>query len=213
MNKGLQKVTESKMDIEWLMGLKKITLTDLYKLTQIERDEVDKIMNKNLNTLTGVELEKFIEQFEGVWNESTKNQVWENNHSSIIKCINNFISQHGVMPSKSWIADITKLSRNTVHKHFAQFKESTSYKEQLGQFEIMKEKVMAVIFREAMSGNIKACRLYLDMIGGITKPNQKEVNTNNYIQINNTILNAEVIKGLNENQLKQIEQIVLSCNI
>ena len=62
-----------------------------------------------------------------------------------------------------------------------------------------------------MNGDLKACRLYFDMLGGLNNQvfsTTKELQQNNYIQINNTVLCQDELKQLNEDQLTQIETVL-----
>jgi len=57
---------------------------------------------------------------------------------------------------------------------------------------------------------VKACRLFLDVTGGLNSnvTITNKYNQNNYIQINNTIVNDEVLNVLTKEQLNQIERII-----
>lgn len=117
------------------------------------------------------------------------------------------------MLNKSRIASGTRLSRQTVHKHFKEYASSAFYQEQHDQFKIMKDKVLAMVFQIAKQGNIKACRLFLEMvsdrpIGQQKKPaiNQTQ---NNYIQINNLKIEQNQISNLSESGIKTLESIFL----
>ncbi|MCU7612902.1 hypothetical protein N0B16_00455 [Chryseobacterium sp. GMJ5] len=68
---------------------------------------------------------------------------------------------------------------------------------------------------------MKACKLYLECIGALknTLPasnlnnNTLIQNQNNYIQIGGTILNQEIIKNLNPEQLNTIEGILKTIEV
>ena len=74
----------------------------------------------------------------------------------------------------------------------------------------MSHNVPANVFKFANNGDMRAARLYLEMVGALNKqPAGTVVNAqNNYIQINNTILSQENLKQLSAEQLAQIENIV-----
>jgi len=74
----------------------------------------------------------------------------------------------------------------------------------------MSHNILANVFKYAVKGDMKAARLYLEMVGAINKPQNNSVvnQQNNYIQINNTILSQENLKQLTAEQLNQIESII-----
>lgn len=208
--RSLQKFTVLNK-IEELFKKKILTKPDLEILTtQEEKDEFVKELNKRMQSLKGVELDKYLKQVGGILAEESKNMVWENNHLTITQFLNTYIDEYGQMPNKTRIAEGTALSRVTVHKHFKEYSESPIYKEQADQFKIMRDKILAKVYQFAKGGDVKACRLFLEATGGIENHINKpvKINQNNFIQINNTVLSQEKIKSLNPDQLSQIEAIV-----
>jgi hypothetical protein len=118
---------------------------------------------------------------------------------------------NGVMPNKSAIARETGLSRQTVAKHFAAYKRHPEYTAEMEQFKFMAPNVLASVFKHALNGDIKAARLYFQMVGATNSQSRTcgIINEqNNYIQINNTILSQENLKQLSAEQLSQIENII-----
>jgi len=109
--KSLQKFTDFKSKAEMLFELDKITFNDLEQLTPNEKSEAVIIMNEKINTLKGLEREAFIEKCYNVFNDSVKNQLWENNHNAITWAISTLMQEYGRMPSKAEIATKTELSR------------------------------------------------------------------------------------------------------
>lgn len=73
----------------------------------------------------------------------------------------------------------------------------------------MSHALLAKVFRSAGNGDMRAARIYFDMVGAMDKQQTGTINTqNNYIQINNTILSQDKLKQLTEEQLNLIEKIV-----
>ncbi len=74
----------------------------------------------------------------------------------------------------------------------------------------MAPKILANVFRFATNGDIRAARLYFEVVGAINKQNTNTVvnEQNNYIQINNTILSQENLKQFSFERLNPIENIV-----
>jgi predicted transcriptional regulator len=139
-----------------------------------------------------------------------KSEVWECNHVNISNAIANFMRQHAVMPAKKEIAQLTGLSRQTVAKHIKEYKTHPEFATEMEQFKLMSHKVLAGVFKHASNGDMRAAKLYFDMIGATNQQPASPVVTaqNNYIQINNTILSQETLKQLTAEQLLQIENIV-----
>ena len=138
---------------------------------------------------------------------STKNSVWEHNHVVISNAIAKHMRENGMMPTKSVITEKTGLSRQTVAKHFKEYKTHPEFIAQVEQFKFMSHKILTNVFKFASNGDTKAARLYFEMVGTMNK--QPVVNEqNNYIQINNTILSQENLKQLSAEQLALIENIV-----
>lgn len=208
---GLQKFTDFESKMSYLLSLKTITHDDLEFMSNSDMDSFNSNLTSQLNTLTGDERETFLEKIEPITPQLVKNQLWESNHATITYTISSLIQEYGRMPSKNEIALNTKLSRQTVHKHLKEFSNHAFYKEELQQFKYASVKILARLYKYAMNGDVKACKVYLDMVGfkndsidsGITSNTQ-----NNFIQINNTILNQENLSKLNQSQIIEIENIL-----
>ena len=144
--------------------------------------------------------------------KSTKNQIWENNHLQITISISKQIEETGKMPTKNQIAEDSGLSRQTVYKHLSGYAEHPLYNEQIKQFKFMSDRVLAKVIKLAAQGDVKAARLYFDVMGNLNRfptPKNTLIQTqNNNIQINGTVLSQETIKYLNPEQLNMIEGIL-----
>jgi len=210
-NKSLQRFTNSKSKVEMLFELDKITFNNIEQLSPNEKSEAVIIMNEKINTLKGLEREAFIEKCYNVFNNSTKNQLWENNHRSITWAISTLMQEYGRMPTKIEIAEKTELSRQTVHKHIKEYSNHPQYLMQNEQFKFMTDKVLAKVFHYAVNGDMAAAKLYLNSMGANERNNKGSTliqNQNNYIQINGLVLNQETIKQLKPEQLLLIENIL-----
>ena len=85
------------------------------------------------------------------------------------------------------------------------------YSEQLNEFKFISDRVLAKVIKLAGQGDVKAARLYFDVMGnliGQASNNTLIRNQNNYIQINGTVLSQETIKHLSSEQLNNIESIL-----
>lgn len=208
----LQKLTETETKIKNLLTKKKITFEDIETLLNEKEVEVfEELIRKNINENVGVERDNFLEQVDEILPKDTKNQLWENNHYIIIQAISKHIEDYGKMPTKNQISNDTGLSRQTIHKHLKNYTDSPLYAEQLKQFKLMFDRVLAKVIKIAVQGegNVKAARLYFDIMGYLGNQSGVNINTqNNYIQINQTKLSQETIKQLSPEQLNQIEAVL-----
>ena len=209
--KDLQKFTESELKVNQILQLEKITDQDIATLAKEERGMFYDEMSKKLNTLKDIERDEFITQIDAVITIPVKNQLWENNHYKITCALTKCINEYGTMPTKNQLAEETGLSRQTIFNHINEYSTNPLYLKDVEQFRFLSNKVLARVFKYAINGDLKACRLYFDMLGGLNNQvisSTKEVQQNNYIQINNTVLSQDVLKQLNEEQLTQIETVL-----
>ena len=211
----LQRLTVLQPKFESLYLLEKIEWQHINTLEKSERKEFLAWLNDKSASVKGVEAEKYWDKIAPLLPEETKNRLWESNHNQIVACISNFIHDNGRMPSNAEIAAKTELSRQTIHKHMKNYNEHPLYTEQKEQFRFLKDKVLAKVFTFAVTGNMRAARLYLEVIGALpSAANAKTyIKTQNNIQINNTVLNQERLKSLTQGQLDQIELILQQGNV
>lgn len=223
-NKGLQKLTESESIISSILSLDKITHEDIKELTTEQRKNFSETIQNHFNQLRGEERDIFYKKIEAIMVDDTKNQMWEQNHINIMWAITSHIKENGRMPTKTEIASKTELSRQTVHKHLTDYKNSAYYSEFQEQFHIMQSKVMTTVFQHAINGDMRAAKLYLECIGAFKNNsstnsnndiNNKTLiqNQNNYIQINGMVLSQETVKNLNPDQLNTIERILKTIEV
>ena len=208
---GLQRFTDYESKKSHLLGLEVITKEDLKILDSDEKELFIELILEKINNLKGDERDTFLEKIESITPQGLKNQIWESNHCAITIAISTLMQEYGRMPSKNEIASHSKLSRQTIHKHIKEISSHSLYEFELQQFKFASSKILAKLFKYAVNGDVKACKIYLDMVGfkndsidtGITSNTQ-----NNFIQINNTILNQENLSKLNQSQIIEIENIL-----
>jgi predicted transcriptional regulator len=196
--------------INKLLAREKITTADIGDLNEQEQQLFEKKLSEILEQSKGAERDSLLEKIEPIIQASTKSDIWERNHMMISNAIANFMRQNAVMPTKNDIAQETGLSRQTVAKHFKEYKTQPEFAAEMEQFKFMSHKILANVFKHASNGDMRAAKLYFEMVGAIDKQPASTVVTaqNNYIQINNTILSQENVKSLTAAQLQQIENIV-----
>ena len=197
-----------KQKVTQLLQQDQITPNDIADLTDRERVYFTNTCTKMLNKLSGSRRELFLAKLDQVMAPEGKSDVWEHNQLIISEAVANFMQQYGLMPTKSAIAAQTGLCRQTVATHFAAYKKRPEFAQQTEQFKFMAPQVLANVFKYALAGDMRAARLYFEMIGA-KKPEATLTSTqNNYIQINNTILSQENLARLTTEQLNQLEYII-----
>jgi hypothetical protein len=196
--------------IDALFAQATISLADVEDFSRTERQCLEQKATKLLTQLKDTARDNFLAKIDPILAQSTKNKVWEHNHVRIRNAIAGLMRRNGTMPPQNVIAEETGLSRQTIAKHFAAYKSHPDYLAEVERFKFMSNNILANVFKFASNGDMRAARLYFEMVGALQKqPANTVVNEqNNYIQINNTILSQENLKQLSPEQLNQIEQIV-----
>jgi hypothetical protein len=203
---SLQKVTELDPNVQEIFKLDKITAKDFDNLTEKEKDQYFAFSTEQINSLEGEERDRFIDKLDLLMSNKTRNEIWELNHIKIIQEITSCIEQYGRMPTKLELASLVGLSRQTLHKHLKEYKDNPLYNQHIDQFQFMSQKLLAKMFQFAIKGDVKAGRLYFDMVGQLRPPTIK--NQTNYIQVNNLVISEERLKALPEDQLRKIGEIL-----
>ncbi|MBP6023934.1 hypothetical protein [Ferruginibacter sp.] len=209
---GLQKLTETEKKIAILLSKKKVTQAEIDKVLNYDEKQVlGQVLTNKINESKGNERDFLLDQIAEIIPADTKNQLWENNHYIIMHSMTKFIDEYGKMPTKNNIAKDTGLSRQTVYKHLNCFAEHPLYVEQLQQFKFMTDRILSKVIKAASLGDMKAARLYFDVIGNLNtqSANKTLIQTqHNYIQINGTVLSQDVIKQLTAEQVGIIEATI-----
>lgn len=133
---------------------------------------------------------------------------WEQNHAKISDAILIYFSKMGTIPPKSHIADVTGISRETVRKHMKSFSENSTYQAQLEGYSMMISHVIGKVFRASIGGDLQAAKLFLETIRPSVDKEKKASAQNNYLQINKTVINQQIIQQLKPEQLKRIELVI-----
>ncbi|NQU88383.1 MAG: hypothetical protein HQ541_21770 [Mariniphaga sp.] len=205
--KSLQKFTElEKNELKLTDSVK--YLKDKFGLNKSNVEQVVDLISQKLDELKGTKRDEFIYHVWPLLTYEFKNQLWECNHIRINWAISTMIQELGRMPSKMEMAEKTGLSRQTIHKHLKEYTSNSIYQNQLLQFRFMADKVLARIFDFAVNGDMKAAKLYFDILGknfGVTHNNFVQ---NNFVQINEFKLSQEQIKQLSPEKLSKIESII-----
>jgi hypothetical protein len=213
--KGLQKFTKSQIKINKLLKLDRISLDDVELLSKTEIDQFSKQVTAMINEAKGIDRDKLYEKIESIIADDTKNCYWETNHLRITQAISILMKELGRMPSKIEIAEKTDLSRQTVHKHLNEYIKNPLYQEHLEQFRFMASVLLTKVYTSALGGDAGSAKLYFNVIGflGGQGISHTLIQNQNYIQINNTILNQDTVKRLNPDQLNTIENILKTVQL
>jgi hypothetical protein len=210
--KGLQKLTVSEALINEILERDKITVTDMDRLNSDERERLRVVLNDRFTNLKGISRDRFYKKIESIIPEEGKNNIWESNHIRITAAISNLMQEYGRMPSTSEISENTDLSRQTIHKHLKEYGVHPIFLNEIEKFQFMTSKVLAKVFKFAVNGDMRAAKLYFNVIGNLNQAQSSNntliQNQNNYIQINGIVLSQETIKHLKPEQLKSIEMIL-----
>ena len=167
--RSLQKFTDSEF-LDRLLKQSKIGNEDINKLTSRQLILFNDFFTKNYNEAKDETKDQLLNKVIDSLPEKTRNQIWEINHNNITNAIIDYVQTCGGMPTKTRIAEYTGLSRQTIDKHFKEFESSPLYKGINEQFKFMMPKVMAEVLRQALSGDIRALRLYIDFTNGVISP-------------------------------------------
>jgi len=212
--KGLQKFTDIEKKVNDLLKKKQVTKDDIKKLNDKELEHFFDLVVDNINTLKGIKRDEFLEVVDLILPKYKKNELWGNNHIKITGTISNLIQEYNRLPNKTEIAKETGLSRTTIHKHLKEYANHPVYLEYIEQHKILSSALLTTVYKYATKGDMSAAKLYFKMLGYLDngKAISNTFNQNNYIQINNTILNQDTIKNLNTDQLNAIESILNTVN-
>lgn len=207
---SLQKFTKSESKVRRLLSRKTITINQWNALTKSERNLANKLLTEKYNNAKGKERDMIEKQMEGITSEQTKNQIWAINHIRINASISKLIQTFNRMPSRDEISEDCGLSRQTIYKHLQEYSEHPLFKEEMNQYRFASIGLLARIYNMALNGDIKASKLFFNIVGNDASPKQTIGTQNNYIQINGRILSQDIIKQLTPDKLIQIEEILKS---
>jgi len=212
--KGLQKFTDYKAKINDLLSRGGHITMDNVRGLKLNGKGVAyllDVLHKNINKLEGIERDNFISNIYDLIDDTSRNHIWEFNHTRITYAISTLIQELNRMPSKDEIALKAELSRQTVHKHLNEYSNHPLYLQHIEQFRFLTSRLLAKVFNLGIAGDMGAAKLYFNVMGylsGQLSNNTLIQNQNNYIQINGVVVSQEAVKKLNPEQLNSIEAIL-----
>jgi hypothetical protein len=201
---SLQGLTKLDARVSELLSRKRISKDDFDSLTHDQKESFRFYTSRMINDLKGEERDKFMDKIGDILSPRSKNEIWESNHLAILQEVTSFIEENGRMPLIIELVDRVGLSRQTLTKHMKEYKSHPLYEVHMDQYRMMSERLLAKMFQFAMMGNVKAGRLFFDMVGG----GRGVRNQTNYIQVNNLVISEERLRELSPDQLGRIETIL-----
>ena len=168
--------------MENTIGLQKLTVTEILEKESINNDDLNQLSNadkKKFNNKCGATLsklkcddrDKFLKKIWGVVSEEGKKAIWSSNHEKIKFALHNSIKKEGYFPNASRLVELTGLSRQTIYKHLNTFKDSELYNEYRDACKVLESNVIQLVYQLAMNGDLKACKLFLELSGAINRMN------------------------------------------
>ena len=135
-------IEKANKKVQTLLKKKIIQGEDLDILSKEEKQQLNEVLTAKLRELSGPERDRFLGKIDNVISRDTKRDIWESNHINISHAISSLMGKNGNMPTKSQIAEETGLSRQTIHKHFKEYKEHPLFLEHEEQFKFIKGRMM-----------------------------------------------------------------------
>lgn len=214
-----KKKEKQKLDFESLMQLDIHTLTKVY----IENHDYiestlyeDEVKALNYTIFINLSYENDLSIFEDIEAIELKIQsMHEAFHKNLSNSIAEFIDDTGNSPPIHYMANSLKVDARLIQLHLDNFEES-KYLKSGEQFEkIAVDKLKKRILRRALNGDLQAAKLYLTHIEKSEPPQPQATpqTVNNFIQINNILINQNTIQSLPESKQKAIEEIILTDNL
>ena len=190
-----------------LMRLEKIEHHHLQEFSPDERTAfMDKLYLQIARyTSLPIEQEKLVEKSLAILDNEF---VWNYNHNKITAEIRVQYHMYGTMPSVAHLAAVCRLSRKTVTQHVEEFMNNKEAPQAKGLKSMVDDTIMNIITRAACKGDLKAAKIYMDNKRADRQIEAKINTQNNYVHINSTVINQQVIQQLKPEQLKLIEQII-----
>ena len=105
------------------------------------------------------------EEEEDVIEMESKNITWDANHVLITRATAALLRENERIPTKAEVAERTGLSRQTVHKHMKELTSVNMKTEHMEHLNLMSSKVLAGVTEAAINGNMKAARLFFELMG------------------------------------------------
>jgi len=208
--KELLKLTQA--DVSAMGGTEYMeTLEDLIRT--IEKDSYtgkDGIQGGTAKKLRGI-----LKLFEGHRQEANigggvkdaRRQDWEINHIRIKAFVRNYLIAKRCMPTVTTIASELNISRVTVYEHLNEGIRGEFYAEKLKEMEYMTLDILQLLYLKMIEGNVMAGKIWLDYMAKMQHGAGNVRQQNNYLQVNNLILDHSTMAQLPEDDRRRIGDI------
>jgi hypothetical protein len=192
-----------------------ISSEEFFALPVEERRSIIDVVTEMNKTKDKMQRSILADLLDPLLESSTRYKSWERNHNNITLIITKHLREYAQMPSVSELAAETGLSRQTVNKHVKEFVQS-GMNPDMDQFRFMVPRMLGMLANRSLTGDVKALRLYFDVLGVTGKravpspaaPTSINNQQNNFITINGMQITEEAISRLPEGQRNQLQQIL-----
>jgi len=213
--RGNARLTKSKLNRliirEYLMP------EDVSGFSTAQREQIKTALIKKLKTCEPKEKHALVEKIAMVSNDpEIKKDIWEINHQKVVNAISAYLTEYGFLPTQTTLAKQTGLSRQSIATHLKTYHDQPAFADHLEQLQLMKITVLERVLAQAVSGDLKAAKIFMDTINKTEeRPSSTTSNTikqqNNYIQVNGLLISEEKLGQLSQEQLRQLETIFNSA--
>lgn len=167
---------------------------------------------KGMNVLVGKERDIFIEKLLPIVSEPNKNKLWQSNHRRILCAIDALTNSLHRFPTRSELAHEAGLSMQTVDKHLKDYHGSKEQLKKQNEYAILRENVLATVYKYAQSGDVRAARVFLEATDSPPETLKIKNQQNNFIQFNGLTVTQEQLKDLPPGKLNQLQNIFSLLN-
>lgn len=179
--KSLQKLSDLEA-VNKVIALKKITRKDYDHFTP----EQSKLLNSELQRMMSAaktlgEKNALFDKIEAILDSESRNHRWQANHTAIQASIANLLQKLNRMPAVAEIAEETHLSRQTINKHLKNFDSQELYQQEWNKLRYASVNILGTVMKLAIKGDVKAARLYFDIINNQAGNTYIKNQQNNYL--------------------------------
>ena len=188
----------------------KDTLADIIDIINHDNSDNDgpggNVVNKLRNKLTYFKSHRQNDNILGGI-QDVRRQDWEINHIRIKAFIRNYLIENKGMPSISEISKRINVSRVTVYEHLNEGICGEFYTEKMKEMQYMTLDILQLLYLKLIQGNVMAGKIWLDYMGKMQQGPGNIRQQNNYLQVNNLILDHSTMEQLPEDDRRRIGDI------
>lgn len=137
-----------------------------------------------------------------------KRQDWEINHTKIKAFMRNWLLENRSVPAVATIAKELELSRQTVYEHLNEGMTNEFYQERMKHMEYLTLDILQLLYQRLLDGNAVAGKIYLEYMMKMQQQQQTNIRQqNNYLQVNNLVLDEQRMKLLPDDDRLRVNSI------